>query len=94
MVNLFSESFTAIREQFQIVFRKLFDGGNADLILTQPDNLLDTGVEIVAQPPGKKLQNIALLSGGEKALTAITLLFQFYGSNLSLFRFWMKLKLH
>lgn len=75
MVNLFSESFTAIREQFQIVFRKLFDGGNADLILTQPDNLLDTGVEIVAQPPGKKLQNIALLSGGEKALTAITLLF-------------------
>lgn len=75
MIKLFSESFTSIREQFQIVFRKLFDGGNADLILTQPDNLLDTGIEIVAQPPGKKLQNIALLSGGEKALTAITLLF-------------------
>ena len=75
MTKLFKESFEAIREQFHTVFSKLFDGGKADLILTDPDNLLDTGIEIIAQPPGKKLQNLALLSGGEKALTAITLLF-------------------
>ncbi len=71
----FAESFEAIREQFQTVFTMLFGGGRADLILTDVDNILDTGIEIVAQPPGKKLQNLALLSGGEKALTAITLLF-------------------
>lgn len=75
MTKRFKESFDAIREQFQSVFTKLFGGGRADLLLTDQDNLLDTGVEIVAQPPGKKLQNLALLSGGEKALTAITLLF-------------------
>ncbi len=75
MTKLFYESFEAIREQFQIVFVKLFNGGRADLILSDPDNILDTGIEVVAQPPGKKLQNLALLSGGEKALTAITLLF-------------------
>ncbi len=71
----FKEHFDAIREQFQIVFVKLFGGGRADLFLTNPENILETGIEIVAQPPGKKLQNLALLSGGEKALTAITLLF-------------------
>lgn len=75
MSKLFIESFEAIRVQFQIVFAKLFNGGRADLILSDPDNILDTGIEVVAQPPGKKLQNLALLSGGEKALTAITLLF-------------------
>lgn len=75
MSKRFKESFDAIREQFQIVFAKLFGGGRADLILTDENNLLDTGIEIMAQPPGKKLQNLALLSGGEKALTAITLLF-------------------
>ena len=75
MTKRFKVSFELIREQFQIVFTKLFNGGRADLILTDTDNMLETGVEIVAQPPGKKLQNLALLSGGEKALTAITLLF-------------------
>ena len=75
MSKRFLQSFEAIREQFQIVFVKLFGGGRADLILSDPENLLETGVEIIAQPPGKKLQNLALLSGGEKALTAITLLF-------------------
>jgi len=75
MTKRFNESFEAIREQFQLVFTKLFGGGRADLILTDENNLLETGIEIVAQPPGKKLQNLALLSGGEKALTAITLLF-------------------
>ncbi|MGD9677084.1 MAG: chromosome segregation protein SMC [Vulcanibacillus sp.] len=75
MTKLFIESFEAIREQFQIVFSKLFGGGRADLILSDPENILDTGIDVVAQPPGKKLQNMTLLSGGEKALTAITLLF-------------------
>jgi chromosome segregation protein len=57
------------------VFSTLFAGGKADLKLTDPKDLLNTGVEIVAQPPGKKLQNLGLLSGGERSLTAIALLF-------------------
>ncbi len=75
MSNRFEETFEAIRSQFVIVFSKLFGGGRADLVLSEPGNLLDTGIEIVAQPPGKKLQNLSLLSGGERALTAIALLF-------------------
>lgn len=71
----FSEVFGAIRDQFKQVFPKMFGGGRAELILTNPDDLLNTGVEIEAQPPGKKLQNLSLLSGGERALTAIALLF-------------------
>lgn len=75
MTLRFSETFYAIREQFKLVFRELFGGGQADLVLIDPQNLLETGIEIVAQPPGKKLQNLSLLSGGERALTAIALLF-------------------
>nr|WP_106784145.1 chromosome segregation protein SMC [Lysinibacillus timonensis] len=75
MSTRFSESFTMIRSQFQHVFRELFGGGQADLVLLNPENILETGIEIVAQPPGKKLQNLSLLSGGERALTAIALLF-------------------
>lgn len=75
MSSRFLQSFEAIREQFAEVFVRLFGGGRADLILSEPDNLLETGIEIVAQPPGKKLQNLQLLSGGERALTAIALLF-------------------
>jgi len=75
MTKRFETSFTAIREKFQVVFTQLFGGGRADLVLTDVDNLLLTGVDIVAQPPGKKLQNLGLLSGGERALTAIALLF-------------------
>lgn len=75
MTTRFNDSFSNIREQFRDTFRQLFGGGEADLLLTDPDDLLSTGVEIVARPPGKKMQQLALLSGGERALTAIALLF-------------------
>lgn len=71
----FGATFNAVKSRFHHVFKEMFGGGEADLILTQPDNLLETGVDIIARPPGKKLQNLSLLSGGERALTAITLLF-------------------
>ena len=75
MKKRFKETFDGIRTHFEPVFQSLFGGGRADLRLTNPEDLLHTGVEIVAQPPGKKLQNLGLLSGGERALTAIALLF-------------------
>jgi chromosome segregation protein len=75
MSKRFLHSFELIREQFSDVFSRLFGGGRADLVLSEPGNLLETGIDIVAQPPGKKLQNLQLLSGGERALTAIALLF-------------------
>jgi chromosome segregation protein len=75
MGRRFAESFEMIRTEFQDVFVKMFGGGRADLKLSDPDNLLETGIEIVAQPPGKKLQNLNLLSGGERALAALALLF-------------------
>ncbi|HSJ38387.1 MAG TPA: chromosome segregation protein SMC [Planococcus sp. (in: firmicutes)] len=75
MTTRFDETFHAIRTHFQRVFKELFGGGSADLVLTNPADMLATGVEIIAQPPGKKLQNLSLLSGGERALTAIALLF-------------------
>ena len=71
----FIKTFELVREEFKNVFTSLFGGGMADLKLTDPDNILETGVEIVASPPGKKLTTITLLSGGEKTLTAISLLF-------------------
>lgn len=75
MKNRFEETFTSIRSHFGVIFKELFGGGRADLVLTQPDDMLATGVDIMAQPPGKKLQQLGLLSGGERALTAIALLF-------------------
>ncbi|MGY4689792.1 chromosome segregation protein SMC [Salibacterium sp. K-3] len=75
MKRRFSETFEAIRYHFRSTFRELFGGGEADLHLTDPEHLLHTGVDIVASPPGKKRQHLSLLSGGEKALTAIALLF-------------------
>ena len=71
----FFTTFQAIREKFNEVFPNMFGGGRAELVLTDPDDLLNTGIEIEAQPPGKKLQSLSLLSGGERALTAIALLF-------------------
>lgn len=71
----FNETFEAIRTQFKLVFPNMFGGGRAELMLTDPNDLLNTGIEIEAQPPGKRLQSLSLLSGGERALTAIALLF-------------------
>ncbi|MCL6659445.1 MULTISPECIES: chromosome segregation protein SMC [Paenibacillus] len=75
MAKRFKITFDAIRREFGTVFTKLFGGGRADLVLMDPERLLETGIDIVAQPPGKKLQNLQLLSGGERALTAMALLF-------------------
>lgn len=75
MKERFLESFEQIREKFKSVFKKLFSGGDAELKLTDPSNVLSTGIDIKALPPGKTLQHISLLSGGEKTLTAISLLF-------------------
>jgi chromosome segregation protein len=70
----FKEAFERINENFQAVFRKLFGGGNAFMKLTDEENTAESGIDVVASPPGKRLQNVLLLSGGEKALTAIALL--------------------
>ena len=75
---LFLKSFHDIRAAFQTMFRRLFGGGRTELKLTDPDDVLGSGIEFYAQPPGKKLENIALLSGGERALTAVALLFALY----------------
>ena len=77
MGEKFAAAFAVINENFGLVFKELFGGGRAQLRLTEQDNLLEAGIEIMAQPPGKKLQHLSLLSGGEKALTAIALLFAF-----------------
>jgi len=68
------EAFEVLKAKFTEVFTMLLGGGTADLVLTDEDNILESGLEIIAQPPGKRLQNINLLSGGEKALTALSLL--------------------
>jgi chromosome segregation protein len=75
MRKQFDEKFQAIRQQFDLVFKELFGGGKATLELTADEDILEAGIIITAQPPGKKLQNMMQLSGGEKALTAISLLF-------------------
>ena len=70
----FDEAFARINENFQVTFRKLFGGGQGFMKLTDEENSAESGIDIVASPPGKKLQNVLLLSGGEKALTALSLL--------------------
>lgn len=75
MNNKFSETFNLVNQAFKNVFNEMFGGGSASLELTDANNLLETGIEIIAQPPGKKQQPLSLLSGGERAMTAIALLF-------------------
>lgn len=75
MQKQFIEQFKIIKQNFNSVFIKLFGGGSADLVLEDEQNVLECGIDIIAQPPGKKLQSLSLLSGGERALTAISLLF-------------------
>ena len=75
MKTEFKETFNKIQVEFEHVFKELFGGGKATLKLTDPNDILETGVDIIASPPGKKLTTISLLSGGEKTLTAISLLF-------------------
>ncbi len=81
----FKTTFEKVQEYFKSIYSVLFNGGEANLILTDPDNLLETGVEIMAHPPGKRLINISQLSGGEKSLTALALLFSFFKVNPSPF---------
>ncbi|HEY3266909.1 MAG TPA: chromosome segregation protein SMC [Armatimonadota bacterium] len=73
----FLETFEKVEAQFSIMFHRLFGGGITKLVLTDPNDVLETGIDIIVQPPGKKLQNLQLLSGGERALTASALLFAF-----------------
>ncbi len=77
-VTRFTETFASVQEQFHIVFRKLFGGGKAEIYLENPEQVLESGIEIRVRPPGKDLRNLALLSGGEKSLTTVALLFSIY----------------
>ncbi|MGZ8529694.1 MAG: chromosome segregation protein SMC [Candidatus Binatia bacterium] len=83
----FKETFEAINAKFEAIFPRLFRGGKAKLVLTDENDFLETGVDIIVQPPGKKLQSITLLSGGEKALTAVSLLFAIFLTKPSPFCF-------
>jgi len=76
--RLFADTFAAVNQKFQEIFPKMFRGGTASLRLTNPDDMLETGIDILAQPPGKKLSSIELMSGGEKALTAVSLIFAIF----------------
>ena len=76
--EMFLDTYNKIKKNFHNMFRRLFVGGRAELRLVDPQNVLTTGIDILAQPPGKKMENIALLSGGEKTMTAVALLFATY----------------
>ena len=81
--RIFLETFETIRVHFVELFRKLFGGGDADIILEDPEDVLECGLDIVARPPGKELRSISLLSGGEKTMTAVALLFAMFRSKPS-----------
>lgn len=76
--EMFLDTYNRVKKNFHNMFRRLFGGGRGELRLSDPDHVLESGIEIFAQPPGKKLENIGLLSGGEKSLTAIAMLFATY----------------
>ena len=83
--SLFIETFNQVNEHFQALFKQLFGGGNAKLVLVDEENVLESGIEIIARPPGKKLQTVSLLSGGERTLTAVALLFSLFKVKPSAF---------
>ena len=83
--SLFIETFNVVNENFQELFKQLFGGGNAKLVLVDEENVLESGIEIIARPPGKKLQTVSLLSGGERTLTAVALLFSLFKVKPSAF---------
>jgi chromosome segregation protein len=83
--RLFTETLEVVKGHFQQLFRKLFGGGQADIILEEGVDVLDSGIEIVARPPGKEPRNISLLSGGEKTLTCVALLLSIFRSRPSPF---------
>jgi chromosome segregation protein len=76
--QMFIETFEKIRDNFRLMFTEVFGGGKADLVLSEEGDVLEAGIEIVARPPGKQLQSISLLSGGEQTMTAVSLLFSIY----------------
>ncbi len=84
-ITRFTETFERVRENFQALFRKLFGGGKADVVLLDPEDVLESGIEVVARPPGKEPCSISLLSGGEKSLTAVALLMAVFRSKPSPF---------
>ena len=81
--RIFAETFEGVRVHFQALFQKLFGGGSADLVLDNPESMLESGVDIIAKPPGKELKNVMLLSGGEKTLTCFALLLAFFRNKPS-----------
>jgi chromosome segregation protein len=83
--RLFTETFTTIRMHFQELFRKVFGGGMADILLENEEDVLESGIEIVARPPGKELRSISLMSGGEKTMAAVALLLAIFRSKPSPF---------
>jgi len=83
----FVETFDQIRVNFQQIFRKLFGGGKADIVLEESDDVLEAGIEVIAKPPGKETRSISLLSGGEKSMTAMALLFAVFRTKPSPFCF-------
>jgi chromosome segregation protein len=83
--RLFIDTFTVVRTHFQEMFRKLFGGGMADIVLEDENDVLESGIDIIARPPGKELRSISLMSGGEKTLTAVALLLAVFRSKPSPF---------
>ena len=83
--QIFMEAFEATAEQFETIFARLFPGGDGRLILTNPDDLLNSGVDVEARPPGKRIKRLSLLSGGEKSLTAVAMLIAIFKARPSPF---------